>query len=162
MRTVSLCIDVLEVCETCVRWLQDGKLGAGEQIMAKRRQRRLVPDGALSTRASGALGAWPSSAGQVDEGNPMARRAESFRPRPRPSRAPSSPAMPRGSPGASTSPEEMFGSRAASPGKAPAQSNGNGHSSPPLSDHSVDENEVPSFAARLSPQAQSRIASYGR
>lgn len=158
----SLCVGVLKLCTMCERWLQDGKLGAGEQIMAKRRQRRLVPDGALSTRASGTLGARPGSAGSMDEGNPMARRAESFRPRPRPSRALSSHALPRDSPGTSTSPEEMFGSRPASAGKAPAQSNGNGHSSPPLSDHSVDENEVPSFAARLPPHAQSRIASYGR
>ena len=130
--------------------------------MAKRRQRRLVPDGALSSRASGNLGTRPSSAGYADEGNPMAKRAESYRPRPRPSRIPGSPAMPRSSPGSSASPEDIFGSRAVSPGKAPAQSNGDAHNSPPLSDRSVDENEVPSLAARLPPQAQSRIASYGR
>ena len=146
----------------CGCLLQNGKLGAGDKIMEKRRQRRLVPDGALSTRASGTLATRPSSGGYVDEGNPMAKRAESFRPRPRPSRSPGSSALPRTSPGASASPEEIFGSRAASPGKAPAQSNGVGRSSPPPSDHSVDENEVPSFAARLPPNAQSRIASYGR
>ena len=150
-------------CVTLViAFLQNGKLGAGDKIMEKRRQRRLVPDGALSTRASGTLATRPSSGGYMDEGNPMAKRAESFRPRPRPSRAPSSPALPRDGRSVSASPEEIFGSRAGSPGKMPAQSNSVAHSSPPPSDHSVDENEVPSFAARIPPNAQSRIASYGR
>ena len=67
---------------------QEAKVGAGEQIIARRRSRRLVPEGTplnarLSGAASGNLGAADEA---VPGGNPMARRAEGYRGRPRPPR----------------------------------------------------------------------------
>ena len=124
--------------------------------MARRRQRRLVPDGALSSRASGNLGPRVGT-GYSDEGAPMARRAEAFRPRPRPLRA-----VP-GSPGGSTTPEAIFGARAGSAGKLPARPNGIAHSTSPPSERSTDENEVPQPAPQTIPASvQARMATFGR
>lgn len=145
----------------CYNMLQEGKLGAGEAIMARRRQRRLVPDGALSSRASGNLGSRVGT-GYSDEGTPMAKRAEAFRPRPRPSRVmPGSPGL--GSPGGSTTPEAIFGARAGSAGKLPARPNGIAHSTSPPSERSTDENEVPQPAPQAIPASvQARMATFGR
>lgn len=134
--------------------------------MARRRNRRLVPDGALSSRPSANLGTRPSSTGlYLDEGNPMAKRADGFRPRPRPSRAASgSPARLGASPGGSASPEEIFGAqaRARSPGILPTRPNGTAHNASPPSENSVDENEVPESSPQIPAHAQARIASFMR
>ena len=129
--------------------------------MAKLRQRRLVPDGALSSRASSNMGS-RASAGYSDEGTPMAKRANAFRPRPRPSRmVPGSPGM--GSPGGSTTPEAIFGAQAGLPSKMPARPNGIVHNTSPPSERSTDENEVPQPAPQTMPASvQARMATFRR
>ena len=71
---------------------QEAKVGAGEQIIARRRSRRLVPEGTpLNARLGGAPSGNLGAVGEADEpaagGNPMARRADVYRGQPRPSRA---------------------------------------------------------------------------
>ncbi|BDA46005.1 probable cytochrome b561 and DOMON domain-containing protein at C-terminar half [Coccomyxa sp. Obi] len=129
--------------------LKEGKVGAGEQIIARRRNRRLVPEGVpLNSRLSGAYsGNLDASIGK--------RAAEAYKPRPRPSKL------------LSTPPEEMFGdededysppplrSRPAAPA---VTSNGAGQGngaevSPPDSNRSTDENDLP-------PAVKARINSY--
>ena len=95
--------------------MQEGKLGAGEQIMARRRTRRLVPDGSqLSTRGSAAAGTYPGAAGGArgrtegsgaDAQNPMGRRAETLRPRSRPNTSVSPGSTVAGNGAASLSPK---------------------------------------------------------
>ncbi len=164
---------------------QEGKLGAGEQIMARRRTRRLVPEGVpLSARNSGTFpGASapppPAQAGGPGSSDPAARRAETFRPRPRPSQVPPSPgAAGNGavslSPKSQTSSEEVF-----YPAKSAASELSSYHSVesalPPNGNRSAGSDEIeapgiplsafaqpgaPADEARLPPAVQDRIKSY--
>lgn len=124
---------------------QEGKVGAGEQIIARRRNRRLVPEGVpLNSRLSGAL------SGNLDANAIGKRAADAYRPRPRPSRLMSTP------------PEEMFGDEDSPPaprGVRPTAAAVGGHhqnggTGPPTdSNHSTDENDLP-------PAVKARISSY--
>ena len=115
-------------------------MGAGEQIIARRRQRRLVPEGVpLNSRLSGGL------SGNLDA-NIGKRAADAYRIWPRPSRILSMP------------PQEMFAdedidSPPAHMNRPVAAGHGGMEGSPTESNQSTDENDLP-------PAVKARINSY--